>query len=181
MSALRGLLRKEVLPHPARPADAGRSSSLLPVVQVVLFGYAIRTDVDHVRLAIVDPAPDYADARAARRFAAARRLRHRGGRAAHRATLEPLFQRGARAGGGGVRARLRRAIWRAALPARLLIVTDATEPNTGSVVQAYAHAVIQAYERELGAARPARSRIVPERADALQPDARELEPVRARA
>mgnify|MGYP003693584159 CR=1 FL=1 len=34
----------------------------LPILQVIIFGYAIRTDVDHVRLAIVDPAPDAGDA-----------------------------------------------------------------------------------------------------------------------
>ena len=38
-------------------ATAGRSVviTLMPVLQVIIFGYAIRTDVDHVRLAIVDP------------------------------------------------------------------------------------------------------------------------------
>src|SRR5207245_9361464 len=38
------------------------------------------------------------------------------------------------------------------LPAGLLIVADATEPNTGSIVQAYAAAVVQSYVRESGAA-----------------------------
>jgi ABC-2 type transport system permease protein len=46
------------------------------------------------------------------------------------------------------------------LPANVLIVSDATEPNTGSIVQAYATAVVQAYSRELGA-RGAGVRIVP--------------------
>src|SRR5262249_22752203 len=34
------------------------------------------------------------------------------------------------------------------LPAQLLVVSDATEPNTGSIVQTYATALVQAYERE---------------------------------
>ena len=45
-------------------------------------------------------------------------------------------------------------------PANVLVLTDATEPNTGSVVQAYALQVIQAYERERQRASPA-VRIVP--------------------
>ena len=47
------------------------------------------------------------------------------------------------------------------VPARLLVVTDATEPNTGSTIQSYALAVIQAYQRDLRAARPGVT-IVPE-------------------
>jgi ABC-2 type transport system permease protein len=35
-------------------------------------------------------------------------------------------------------------------PAQLLVITDATEPNTGSLLQAYAEAVVQGYEREIG-------------------------------
>jgi ABC-2 type transport system permease protein len=34
-------------------------------------------------------------------------------------------------------------------PAQILIVTDATEPNTGSLLQAYAQAVVDGYQREL--------------------------------
>jgi len=43
----------------------------LPVLQVIIFGYAIRTDVDHVRLAIVDPAPDSVTLALRARFGAA--------------------------------------------------------------------------------------------------------------
>ena len=30
----------------------------MPLVQVVLFGYALRSDIRDVRLAVVDPTPD---------------------------------------------------------------------------------------------------------------------------
>jgi ABC-2 type transport system permease protein len=39
------------------------------------------------------------------------------------------------------------------LPAGLLIIADATEPNTGSIVAAYASAVVQGYEQEASDAR----------------------------
>src|SRR4029079_9700619 len=57
MSALAGLVRKEVF-HILRDRRTLVVIVAMPIVQVILFGYAIRTDVDRVRLAIVDPAPD---------------------------------------------------------------------------------------------------------------------------
>ena len=56
MSALLGLMRKEVF-HIRRDRRTLAVILLMPFVQVLLFGYAIRTDVRHVRLAIVDPEP----------------------------------------------------------------------------------------------------------------------------
>jgi len=40
----------------------------------------------------------------------------------------------------------------AGVPARILVLTDATEPNTGSVLQAYALSVIGDYQQSLGGA-----------------------------
>jgi len=144
-SALRGLLIKEAY-HIMRDRRTLAVITLMPVLQVILFGYAIRTDVQHVRLAIVDPAPDHETLALRSRFGATDEFRVVAV-VPKAADLEPLFQRGTaeeavvfepgfaeRLGGG--------------LPARVLIVTDATEPNTGSVVAAYALSVIQAYERE---------------------------------
>ena len=58
-SALRAFITKE-LRHIARDRQTLTILVLMPLVQVVLFGYALRSDVRDVRLAIVDPAPDYA-------------------------------------------------------------------------------------------------------------------------
>jgi ABC-2 type transport system permease protein len=61
--------------------------------------------------------------------------------------LEHLFRRGAAQGAvvfeAGFAERLARG-----LPAGLLIIADATEPNTGSIVAAYATAVVQGYEQD---------------------------------
>ena len=166
------------VPHPARSADAD-----------VIIAAADRAG-DHLRLR--DPhrrrprAPGHRRSGARRRHARAaqpvrgdRRVPRRRRRCRPRATSSRCSGEGG-AGGRGVRAGLRRAASAAALPAQVLIVTDATEPNTGSVVQAYALPVIQGYERERGAARERRSRDRAVGPHALQPDARELEPVRPR-
>lgn len=158
MSALLGLLRKEVY-HILRDKRTLIVVTLLPVLQVIIFGYAIRTDVDHVRLAIVDPQPDDATRELTHRFAAAGVFTVVAAVPRVEA-LEPLFQRGdaqqAVVFEPGFAEHLARG-----LPARLQIVTDATEPNTGSAVQSYATAVIGTYERELRAGAPG-IRIVPD-------------------
>jgi len=146
VNALWGLLRKEGY-HILRDRRTLAVIVFMPVLQVLLFGYAISTDVNHVRLAIVDPAPDLDTIALRSRFAAAgvfdtvavvprtsdlERL-FQAGRAQEAVVFEPGF--------AGNLAR--------GTPARLLIVTDATEPNSGSAFQYYAMAVIQRYQREL--------------------------------
>ena len=58
MKSLIGLLRKEGY-HILRDRRTLAVLVLMPVIQVILFGFAIRTDVKDVRLAVVDPAPDH--------------------------------------------------------------------------------------------------------------------------
>ncbi len=75
-SALFGLLKKETY-HILRDRRTLVVITLMPILQVIIFGYAIRTDVDHVRLAIVDPAPDYATLALRGRFGATDVISHR--------------------------------------------------------------------------------------------------------
>jgi ABC-2 type transport system permease protein len=146
VSALRGLLRKEMF-HILRDRRTLFVIALMPVVQLIIFGYAIRTDVADVRLAVVDPRPDPAT------LAVRARLQGTGVFRAvavvpRVAALDRLFQSGAAQEAvvfePGFGDRLGRG-----LPARVLIVVDATEPNSGSAMRSYAALVIQQYEREL--------------------------------
>ena len=145
MKALIGLLRKEVF-HILRDRRTLVVIIALPVLQVVLFGYAISTDVDHVRLAIVDPSPDPATLALRARFEGAGVFRTvavlpRADR------LPELFERGDAQGAIVFEPQFAEHIGRGEA-ASLLLIADATEPNTGSIVQAYAAAVVQGYERE---------------------------------
>jgi ABC-2 type transport system permease protein len=151
MKPLLGLLRKEAQ-HIWRDPRTLAVILMLPVVQVVLFGFAIRTDVDHVRLAIVDPAPDETTLELRSRFVAAGVFEVK---AILQRTedIEPLLQSGAVQEAivfeHDFAAKLRDGA------ARLLIVTDGTEPNTASLLQAYAQSVVVGYGREsASAARP---------------------------
>jgi ABC-2 type transport system permease protein len=146
MSALWGLLRKEVY-HIRRDRRTLAVLVLLPVLQVIIFGYAIRTDVKNIRLVIVDPEPDHATLALRSRLAATDAFQVLAV-VSRTGELDRLFQRGdaqeAVVFEPGFATRLARG-----LPARVSIITDTTEPNTGNVVQSYALAVIQDYEREL--------------------------------
>lgn len=157
MKALLGLLRKESY-HILRDRRTLTVLLLLPVVQVVIFGYAIRTDVRNVRLAIVDAAPDPSTLELRSRFNAGDVFEQV---AVLRNTkeLDQLFQRSraqvAVVFERGFGERLGRGF-----PAGIQIITDATEPNTGTTVQNYVRGVIQSYEQELRV-RGAGVRIVP--------------------
>ena len=159
MTALLGLLRKEVY-HILRDKRTLAVIILLPVVQVILFGYSIRTDVRDVRLAIVDPAPDQATIELRNRFEGTDVFRVVAVRP-HAADLEPLFERGdvqqAIVFEPGFAERLG-----SGEPAPLLLISDATEPNTGSARQMFARAVLDAYERELAGRGQGAVRIVPQ-------------------
>jgi ABC-2 type transport system permease protein len=157
-SALLGLLRKETY-HILRDRRTLIVVTLIPILQVIIFGYAIRTDVQHVRLAIVDPSPDYVTLALRGRFGATDTFRIVA--VVHSPNdVDRLFQRGDAQGAlvfeSGFASRLGQGV-----PARVQIISDATEPNTGSSVQAYALQVVQAYERELRAT-SGELRIVPQ-------------------
>jgi ABC-2 type transport system permease protein len=145
MSALRGLLRKETY-HILRDRRTLAVLVLLPIVQVILFGFAIRTDVKDVRLAVVDPLPDETTIELRNRFSAGGTFRTVAVLQSAK-ELESLFQTDAAqvaivfpAGFGSRIA--------SGESTELLIITDAAEPNTGSARQNFVSAVVQQFERE---------------------------------
>lgn len=157
-SALAAFVVKE-LRHILRDRQTLLILLLLPLAQVVVFGFALRTDVNDVRIVFVDPAPDHATAALRGRFAGNDRFRVVG-TVPTMAAAEPLVRRGradvALAFESGFADRLAEG-----RPARLLLVGDASDPNTGSRMQAYASAVVAGYQAELAAA-PRGVRIVPQ-------------------
>ena len=145
-SALLGLLRKEAY-HIFRDRRTLFVIALLPVVQLIIFGYAIRTDVTKARLAIVDPAPDPSTL-ALRARLEGTGVFHTVATPPNTSALDHLFQSSTAQAAivfePGFGDHLTRG-----LPARLYVIVDATEPNIGSVMRNYAVLVIQQYERDL--------------------------------
>ncbi len=157
--ALRAFITKE-LRHILRDPQTLTILLLMPLVQVVLFGYALRSDVRDIRLAVVDPSPDYATLALRARFEAGGRFRVVDVVPSMR-SVEPLFRRSeadvAIAFDPDFAARLK-----STEPAHVLIAVDASDPNTGSTMQAYSRAVISAYEADLESTEGQRVRINPE-------------------
>ena len=145
MSPLIALLRKEAY-HIRRDRRTLVVVLALPVVQVLLFGSAIRTDVDRVRLAIVDPAPDEATLELRNRFTATDTFRLVA--VVPRASdLDPLFRTSQAQAGVVLPVGFAEDLaGRSTAPVQIIV--DATDPNTGSLLRAYIEAVIRGYERE---------------------------------
>jgi ABC-2 type transport system permease protein len=170
MSALWGLLRKEVY-HILRDRRTLTVLVLLPVVQVILFGYSIRTDVRDVRLAIVDPTPDATTLALRDRFTASGVFRVVAVLSNER-QLDPLFRTDTAQIAIEFEPRFAQRVARGET-ARLLVISDASEPNSGTARQSYVTAVVQQYEAEQAARRggirivaEARARFNPTRASA---------------
>ena len=159
ISTLRAFLMKEIR-HILRDRQTLTILLLMPLVQVVLFGYALRSDVRDIRLVVVDPSPDYATRELRARFTAGRRFKIVAD-APSFSVVEPLFRQGkadvAVTFDPDFAERLE-----SQEPARILLAVDASDPNTGTTMQTYAAAVINAYESELGQRKGRPVTIVPE-------------------
>jgi ABC-2 type transport system permease protein len=145
-AALRAFVDKEFR-HILRDRQTLTVLLLMPLVQVLLFGYALRTDVRDVRLALVAPAPDATTARVRAAFEGSGRFRVVA-TGATPAAVEPLFRRGAADVAVVLPADLTARLAEGA-PARVLVVSDASDPNTGSTMQTYARRVLAGFARGL--------------------------------
>ena len=151
---LAAFVRKEVH-HILRDRQTLTVLLLMPLVQVLLFGAALRTDIRGVRVAVVDPTPDAETLRLRAALAGSGRFALVAVAPTLRA-LEPRFRRGetdvAVVLPAGFADRLARGRPADAWPPAaggpdVLVVTDASDPNSGSTMQAYVLAAIGDYER----------------------------------
>ncbi len=159
ITTLRAFIVKE-LRHILRDRQTLTILLLMPLVQVVLFGYALRSDVRDIRLVVVDSSPDYATQELRARFTAGRRFKivavapsfsvvqplFRQGKADVAVTFDPDFAEHLESNE----------------PAKILLAVDASDPNTGTTMQTYAAAVIAGYESELEQRKGRPVMIVPE-------------------
>lgn len=143
--SLTAFLAKE-LRHILRDRQTLLVILLLPLAQVIVFGFALRTDVNNVRVAFVEPVSDEASAALRARFAGNGRFDMLGAYRSAEA-LETLLRRGevdvAVVLEAGFGEKLSRGT-----PAQILLISDASDPNTGSRMQAYASAVVVSFAQE---------------------------------
>jgi ABC-2 type transport system permease protein len=145
MSAFLGFVRKETL-HLLRDRQTLAILLLLPLVQVLVFGFAVRTDVRSIPIVLVDPTPDVATLELRDRLAASERFRLAGVAPSTR-DLDRQFRAGSIRQALVLPREVERRLGRGdSLPIQLL--TDGSDPNTGGIMQGYATAVVQRWHAE---------------------------------
>ena len=149
-STLGAFVTKE-LHHILRDRQTLAILLLMPLVQVLLFGYALRTDIRDVRVAVVDPTPDAVTERLRSRLAATTRFRLVSVSTTTN-DLAELFERRAADVALVLPTSLGETLGRGDT-AQVQLITDASDPNTGTTMQLYVRSVLADFERELGGPR----------------------------
>jgi ABC-2 type transport system permease protein len=113
---------------------------------VLIFGFAVRTDVRDIAIAIVDPTPDVATTELRERIDASDRF-HIAYVASSAQGLDLQFRHGTIRQALVLPTDVERRLGRGdSLPVQLL--TDGSDPNTGGIMQGYATAIVQRWYRD---------------------------------
>lgn len=145
--ALAAFMRKEVR-HLLRDKQTLSILLLLPIAQLLLFGFAVRTDIRSVRVAVVAPHPDFAAAASRTRFAHSGRFQLLPPTPSYD-SLSALFRSGSVDVGVVLEPDLASNLQRGE-PVRVLVASDAIDPNTGTTMQNYASAIVRDWQRSMG-------------------------------
>ena len=150
MSPFRAFVVKETR-HILRDRQTLAVLLALPFGMVLLFGYAIRTDVDDVRTVVVDPSRDARSLDLTRAVASTPALRLVGVRSSV-AEVEPLLRSGEAAVALVLPADFARAVARGT--AEVLVVSDGINANYATSAEGYVRAVVQGWAAEAGGGPP---------------------------
>ncbi|HEY8257434.1 MAG TPA: ABC transporter permease [Gemmatimonadales bacterium] len=145
MRAFLGFVRKETL-HLLRDRQTLAILILFPVVQVLIFGFAVRTDVRDIAIAIVDPTPDVATIELRDRIAASDRF-HIAAVSPSADELDLQFREGSVRQALVLPRDVERKIGRAD-SLQLQLITDGSDPNTAGIMMGYATAILQRWYRD---------------------------------
>lgn len=150
MSPFRSFVRKEAR-HILRDRQTLAVLLLLPVAMVLLFGYAIRTDVEDVRVLVVDASRDVRSTDLTRALASTRALRLVGVTSGL-----PQVETALRSGEADVALVLPTGFARrfARGTAEVLVVSDGANANYAATAEGYVRTVVQAWAVEHGGGTP---------------------------
>ncbi len=140
---LRAFMGKEVR-HLLRDRQTLAILLLLPLAQLLLFGFAVRTDIRAVRVLVVAPSPDHLSAGLRARFAGNGRFELLP--ATQRTdSLDVMFRRGAVDVGVVLQPGLASRLSPGEQP-QVLVVSDGMDPNTGTTMRTYAQAIVREWQ-----------------------------------
>ncbi len=140
MKSFLGFVRKETL-HLLRDRQTLAILLLLPLVQVLIFGFAVRTDVRKIPIVMVDPAPDVTTVELRDRVAASDRF-ELVGVASNSRDLDSQFRAGSIRQALVLPSEVERRLGRGD-SLSLQLLTDGSDPNTAGIMQGYATAVVE--------------------------------------
>ncbi len=158
MSSFRGFVVKEFF-HIFRDRRTLVILFGMPLAQLILFGFAIRNEVNNIHLLIVDQSNDYVTQAIKNRLLASPYF-DAVDQTASLAGVEEAFQRGQVKEALVFEPQFARRLFRDGV-AHVQVVTDATDPNTANTILAYTTSILQDYQRELVPAAGGGVRIVP--------------------
>ena len=150
MSAFRSFVLKETR-HILRDRQTLAVLLLLPVAMVLLFGYAIRTDVEDVRVLVVDASRDARSTDLVRTVASTRALRLVGV-VSGVPQVEPTLRAGEADVALVIAAGFARDLQRGT--AEVLVVSDGANANYAATAEGYVRTVVQAWGVEEGGGAP---------------------------
>lgn len=144
MNQLLSFIRKEFL-HVLRDRKTLLILFGLPIVQILLFGFALTNEVRNANIVIIDDARDVASREIIGMISASRSFRVQEAQGSH-ASIDEMFQ------GSGVKlvvlfpANFNNDLMHTQR-ARVQIIADASDPNTASTLTTYVSAILADYQK----------------------------------
>lgn len=159
MNTFTGFIRKEFY-HILRDRRTLVILFGMPIIQLMLFGYAIRNEIKEIEVVVVDHANDYVTQEiknqliASPYFNIVDQLSHTNG-------IESVFQEGKAKEAVVFASEFAQRLARDGV-AQVQVFTDATDPNTANTILAYTTAVLQDYQGRTLTNDDMGARIIPE-------------------
>lgn len=146
MRSFRGFITKEFM-HIFRDKRTLVILFGMPIIQLILFGFAIRNDVEHVSIAVLDHSKDQVTREITQNLAASKNFTVLGA-LQDRSEIRDLFKKGLAKEVVVFEPDFERNLNRYG-HAKLQVITDATDPNMAQMAFEYTRAMINNYQQRL--------------------------------
>jgi len=157
MSPFTGFIKKEIY-HIIRDRRSLLILLGMPIVQILLFGFAITNEINNVDIAILDNSKDATTQEIINKISASKYFSIKQ-ILMQESDIEPVFKK------GRIKAviNFERDFGKNLIKdhnAKIQIITDATDPNTANTITNYINAIVQSYDKELNRSIPQLYQIV---------------------
>lgn len=132
----------------------------MPIVQIILFGFAITTEVNNVRVAVLDPSKDITTRKIIEKLDASRYFQVFSSLHSN-SDIETTFRKGEADLVVAFSSNFEEELLHTG-KAGIQLIVDATDPNTASTLTNYATNIIASYQQELMEQQNVPYRIIPE-------------------